>query len=176
MSLSLVRRPRLVQWGLVALAVPVAAILWHARGEVSPSDSIVRRITLVTLDRDTLTCALNRDVEGYRCRYHHPGRRWRRDRHPPPAAQLAPYVTTDRMLLLVPGLFTLPELERRYHAEPPRGKLRETLRRFEAECRLQMVEKLDSVHVRFGRRAKWAIEKDVWVAVPLSCRVIERKK
>jgi hypothetical protein len=155
------------QWALVAGAGVLATVLWQARGDVPrPGRETSVRIMLQSFDRDTLSCALGRTVEENRCEYSGPDQPWPAGEAPDEMHRLAPYVATDRRVLLLAGLFTQPALERRFAQDRS-----DPHRRFEATCRVRLIEPLKQVNVRFGRPGGWGREKNVWVAVPLECTV-----
>jgi hypothetical protein len=151
--------------------------LWGERGELPQAGTVVRaRITLNNTDRTGLSCAVDTSISGYRCEFAQPGQRWPPPVQPAEAERLAPYLTTRRALLLVPGLFENPAVARRYQEERERVQGRESRRRFEADCEFELVEKLDRVAVRLGPRAQWETESRVWLAVPRQCQVAEAKR
>ena len=166
--------PHLLQWGLLAAGLLVALTLWSERGELPQVGSVVQAsIVLNTTDRTRLSCAFEASVNGYRCEFSQPGWKWPEPAQPPEAERLAPYVTTRRAVLLVPGLFGIPEVERHYEQERKRVKGHESRKRFEVDCEFELVRKLDDVGVRFRPRAKWGTESGIWVAAPQRCQVFE---
>src|SRR5271170_3379518 len=92
-----------LQWWIVALGLCVAVGLWNLRGDVSRPGAVVSAaITLITSDRDNLSCAVDHLVGPYRCEFASPNKPWPGTL--PRNELLAPYVTMDRQVLLVPGL------------------------------------------------------------------------
>jgi hypothetical protein len=158
------------QWLLVALAAAIAIPLWNFRGSLSgPGTVIDAPITLITSDRDQLSCALSRTVQKYRCAFEAPDKPWS---SPPTAAEtLAPYLTTHRQMFLIPGLFEQSALQQRYEREPPRGLHPSRLRRFTANCKLRLLEKVEGFHTRWARAGTWGRSSSAWVAEPLACEV-----
>jgi hypothetical protein len=155
---------------MVAAALVVAVPLWTARGRSRrPGDVVTAPISLVTADRDELECAYPRTIEGYRCAFVAPDEA--ATPPPEPRAKLAPYVTSDRMVLLVPGLFLHPALAARVAAEPPEDRVRSTLRRFEARCQVRLLERVTDARLRFG--PQFGAPEPAWIAEPIDCRVIE---
>src|SRR5579872_648701 len=132
------RQPRRwVEWVVVAVAIGLVWPLWSWRGKVNQAGLVVdETITLITSDRENLSCALGRPVGRYACAFQAPNR-------PRPgqiarADLLAPYVAGERRTLLVPGLFEQPAIAARYAAEPPANLPREALQRFAVRCKLRL--------------------------------------
>ena len=162
------REPRKLEWWLVAAAAVVAVPLWLWRGsEVGPGTVIDAPISLITADKHELSCALPDSIGHYRCAFRMPDETW--PEAPAPAETLTQYLTTERRLLLVPGLFERPEIAARYASEPPQGKRPSRLRRFVAQCKLRLVTKVPWVYTRWARRGNWDHSGAAWVAEPLGC-------
>lgn len=121
-------------------------------------------ITLITADAVDLACAAEGPVAGSRCGYDSDGR-------PVPAdlPVLAPYMTVDNVLFLVPDLWKEPALARRLAEDPPRE--RERSKRFTARCRMKLVEKASNFSVRWARDADWGFQKDAWVGTISRCKI-----
>jgi hypothetical protein len=168
------RLRRSLQWGLVLAAAAVALSVWYVQtARPDPASERRLRITLVGQDRDTLACALNRAIEGYRCEFRAPQQRWPAAQAPALEERLAPYVTTRRNLLLAAGLFAQPEVKERYQQYVERQQSGSQPKRFEAECRLRLLQVLDQVLVRFAARGRFSLQKRVSVVEPHDCRVFE---
>jgi len=161
---------RWAEWLVVGLVLGLAWPLWSWHGKVNQRGLVIdESITLITSDRENLSCALDHSVGRARCGFRSPGRPWlgeipRRD-------LLAPYVAVEHRTFLVPGLFEQPALLARYAAEPPANKSRDDFRRFSARCKLRLVERLDEVQARWSPDWDWARQTDVWVAEPISCEI-----
>ena len=83
-----------------------------------------------------------------------------------------PYMSDGRQMFLLPGLFEQTAVLARYEREPPERKRRDLLRRFNALCKLRLVERLEEgFDVRWLRSSPWGRSDAAWVAVPISCRV-----
>jgi len=164
-----------MEWALLGAAAVVAVVLWGARGEVliNEKGSLVEApFTLVTADRDDIACALGTAVEGYRCEHRAPDKPF--PRPPSEKHKLVPYMTTERVMYLVPGLFTQPAVAARYRQEPPKSRGRHSLRRFTARCQVRLVEQVHGFHLRWQRRGGWSHHPGtVWLAEPVQCRVDE---
>ena len=155
---------------MVVVAMGAAWPLWSWRGHMDRAGMVVDApITLITSDRENLSCALDRSVGRHRCRFRAPGKPW--PEPAPPSDLLAPYVTVEHRMYLVPGLFELPELEARYAEEPP-GRLRpDQLRRFVARCKLRLVERIERFQARWFETSTFGPQTGAWVAEPISCKV-----
>lgn len=154
---------------MVAAAVALGAVLFSLRGSgYQVGDVVDAPLTLTPQDRYNLSCALARPVAGFGCAF--PATAEAKPRPLERAAVLAPYVTTDRRLFLVPGLFERPELVQYLESlkRKPR-KLRD--QRFTARCKLRLLERAGDVSVRFGKRQSWGKPTDVWVAQAESCSI-----
>ncbi len=163
-------RPRWAEWLVLAIAVGVAWPLWTWRGHVDRVGMIVDApITLITSDRENLSCALDRFVGSFRCRFRTPGKPWSGSL--PKGDLLAPYVTADHRMYLVPGLFALPPLAARYDQEPPLNVSPTALRRFVARCKLRLVERVELFQARWFETGGWGKQSGAWVAEPIACQV-----
>ena len=138
----------------VALLASVALTHRHEKseraGEVLDAD-----ITLVTADRKDLDCVASDEVEGYGCGYSDEKTARKLDE----SKKLRPYMTLDRQMYLIPGLFLEPAIAARYKSEPP-DKPRDQLRRFTAKCKVKIVGKLDAVRLRWSPGAPWTPKSD----------------
>jgi len=159
------------EWYVVIGALAVGAgLLSFGRGRpFGEADRVPVKITLITADRGDLDCALDQEIAGFRCG--HVGNTTAASPAPAKEQLLAPYMTPDRRLLLVPGLFEQPALSERYDRERPTGRPKHRLKRFIASCEVKLLEKVPALKVRFGKRNAWGDAKDAWVAQPLSCTV-----
>jgi hypothetical protein len=169
------RRARVQFWLLVCGAV-VAWLLWRYRGAPSALASPVLRsgadieapITLVTADRQDLSCAMLGEIQGYRCAFSTP------EQLSPVSNSaervLAPYMTTHGQLLLIAGLFEQSAVQERYRLEPPKGRSRDVLRRFTAECKLRLLGEVE-VNTRWTPSGAWEPRTRAWAGVPSDCRV-----
>lgn len=142
------------------LAVP----LFFARGRTPHVGSVVAApITVTPADARLLECALARRIGEYACAY--ADENTRTTPRPAPRNLIQPYLTTDRVFYLVPGLFE-NEAVRRHVERSVTGE------RFTAECDLRLVEELSDFSARFDPRGAFQPQKTpVWLAEPVSCRV-----
>src|SRR5260370_35111416 len=89
------RSPVRGEWVVVALALAAALPLWRSRGKVARPGLVVDApITLITSDRENLSCALPSWVGRYRCEFQAPKRPWPGPL--PPGDVLAPYDTVQQ--------------------------------------------------------------------------------
>jgi len=154
----------------------IGAELWPARtapsirgigeGKTVPVD-----ITLVTADVHDLACAADFTVDGARCAFSRNGQPWK---DAPTGGLLAPYMTVNNVLLLVPDLFSEPAIARRLAEEPPEGKARNTLRRFTASCQLHAIRKVKDFYVRWTPTAAWSHRDEAWVGRISDCTIRDR--
>lgn len=129
-------------------------------------------ITLVTADVHDLACAADFSVDGARCAFDRSGQPWK---DAPTGGLLAPYMTVNNVLLLVPDLFSEPAIARRLAQEPSEGKPRNTLRRFTASCQFHAIQKGKDFYVRWMPTAAWSHRKEAWVGRISGCEIRERK-
>lgn len=154
----------------------VGAELWPDRGPrggirgIGEGKTVPVDITLVTADVNDLACAANFTVEGARCAFDREGQPWREGGS---GALLAPYMTTNNTLLLIPDLFAEPAIARRLEEEPPAGKARDSLRRFIASCKLHAQQKVKDFYVRWTPAAPWGHRSEAWVGRISECEIRE---
>jgi hypothetical protein len=132
-------------------------------------------ITLVTADTRDLACASDEAVGGARCLYDAKGNP--RDGLPVgddagrSAEVLAPYMTTDNVLFLVPGLFAEPAIAKRFAEEPPTVG-RDRLKRFTARCSMKIEGRARDVAVRWEPTAAFGPQPDgAWVGRVSGCSI-----
>jgi len=131
-------------------------------------------LTLITPDAKRLQCAHDTTLDGVHCGYTAAKRPFRRTPNAPfhahDEAVIQPYRTADtNALVLVSGLWAMPELALRLHREPPvLGDVDKNLR-FVAYCRVRFVGELEKVSLRWDTNAKWGEEPKAMVAKAVSC-------
>lgn len=150
------------EWALVLAALALSVPLWRMKSRaLGPGDVVEEPITLVPEDQRKLACMRNRPVGRYSCAY-----RTRVQRSDTSNAEhvIAPYMTTERALYLVPGLFEQPEVTAfvSRHVEGTR---------FTATCKLRLVEVVRDYELRFRDDTPWGPGQPAWVAEPVSCTV-----
>lgn len=123
-------------------------------------------LTLITSDRGDVACLSEKTVERYACEFSTEAT----NRKFPERDTLRPYMTRDRRVYLIPGLFLEPHLEKRYQSEPPQ-RSRDQLRRFTATCKLKPVGRLEGFKLRWAANGKWSEPQDADVATVIGCQV-----
>lgn len=166
---------------LVILAAAVALGIFLVFTELMPSaerraptnfaagKTVPVRITLVTADAADLACASDDAVGAARCAFTKDGR-------PTDAARsgvgvLAPYMTVDNALLLIPDLWSEPALARRLSEDAPEGKPRDSLKRFSAACQLTVDRKVEGFFVRWLPSSDWSPRGEAWSGRVSDCKV-----
>lgn len=132
-------------------------------------------ITLVTADARDLACASNETVGGARCLYDESGALREGlpvgDEAGRSTEVLAPYMTTDNVLFLVPGLFAEPAIAKRFAEEPPTVG-RDRLKRFTAQCRMKIEGRAKDLAVRWEPTAAFGPQADgAWVGRISNCSI-----
>ena len=163
---------------LLLFGLGLAVVLWNIRGTPSQGEPVMKPgaivhapITLVTVDRDILVCAMKEGIKGNKCLFSAPGQP--ADPVPDADKTLAHVLTTERVLFLVAGLFEQPAVRERYQQEPPQSKSREGLKRFTADCKLKLLGEVDA-QLQWAPDDPWSPPTRVWAAVPVKCEVVER--
>ena len=166
---------------LVILAAAIALGIFLVFTELMPSaerrtatnfaegKTVPVRITLVTADAFDLACASDDPVGTARCAF-------AKDGKPSPAATegtgvLAPYMTVDNTLLLIPDLWSEPALAKRLADDSPEGRARESLKRFSAACQLTVDKKLKGFFVRWTPGSDWSPRDEGWTGRVSNCKV-----
>lgn len=154
----------------------IGAELWPNRSTggirgIGEGKTVPVDITLVTADVNDLACAADFTVDGARCAFDRDGQPWKDG---PKGGLLAPYMTVNNVLLLVPDLFSEPAIAQRLAEEPPEGKPRNSLRRFTASCQLHAIRKVKDFYVRWTPTANWGHRTDAWVGRISDCTIKER--
>lgn len=161
------------QWLVIVVAVLAAWPIWRLRNSGDQPGSVVTaRITLVSSDREDLSCASGKAFGRLRCEFQASGDPW--PEPPAPRDTLAPYLTVSRGMYLIPALFAQPALAARYAQESGKTMPRDELPRFVARCELRLLERLEAVdgpRVRWTRDGTWGEGANAWVAEPISCRI-----
>ena len=162
-------------WTLLG-GIALAVVLWSIRGTseeekrkaMKPGAVVDAPVTLVTIDKIGLACAAEEGIKDTQCAYSNPGKPTKPK--PRPEKTLAPYVTTDRQLFLIAGLFEQPAVDERYRQEPPGDKASKDLKRFVANCKVRLLGQMEA-RTRWDRGGKWGEPSLVWAAVPVTCTV-----
>jgi hypothetical protein len=163
-----------VGWGVAILFVWAVYSEFYYRREAPQQRALAEgqdvdvAITLVSTDAKALACASAEDIKGRHCEYQSRSERWSKpatsDR---PADTLAPYKTTDDILLLVAGLFSEPALVERLKIDPPTFGQEHI--RFVANCKLHVESKIKEVDVRWQTQGQWYAQKEVPIGTVSGC-------
>ena len=181
------RVPLSVHLGVVAIAVGLCCFIWWVTGDlksspVKPMPKMVEGavidvpITLVAADKSDLACAFDGDVDGLRCAFQGRDVAWADiDTKNAEVRKrlLAPYMTVDKTMLLIPGLFENPEVDGRVRDEAPRRLARNKQRRFTAQCKVVLRRAVGGVLVRWVPNKAWEGPHKVWVGEAGDCVVVE---
>jgi len=156
-------------WMVVCAALALGLVAFLSRGRpLRPGDTLRERLTLVTADRDELSCGSDDSANGLSCRYTSDGS----ERANPQAyAQtLVPYMTMHNQMFAIPGLFDDPALKRRFEQERPHGRKRADLRRFDASCQLELIHQM-VLRPRWSPSGAFSGPATAWVARASACTV-----
>ena len=126
----------------------------------------VSDLTLQTADRNELDCMAEKGLQNYQCGAIDD----KQTRQVDEGLKLRPFMSTDRQLYLIPGLFVEPAINQRYNAEPP-NKPRDQLKRFTAKCKLKTLGELDNVKLRWSTSGTWEPPKKFPVATVSDCTI-----
>ena len=142
----------------------------HAAGE-----TIEVAITLVTADAFGLACSSDQAFDGAHCGFDRAGDPWKpkAGETPKPADVIAPYMSVDNVLFLIPGLWEQPVLKKRLEDEPPAripAEEREN-HRFTASCKLKVDSKIDNFQVRWQPGAAWGPRDTAWIGRVSDCKI-----
>ena len=129
--------------------------------------SIPVSLTLVTADANDLACASSDEVAGARCAFDKDGKPWDGAGAKP---TLAPYMTVDNVLFLIPDLWNEPALAKKLADDPPNIP-RDRQKRFTANCKLTAAEKASSFYVRWMPTADWQHNGEAWVGRLSDCTI-----
>lgn len=136
------------------------------------------RLTVVTADAASLTCASTQEFEGRHCAYKSESEAWPREPGAPlddnKAKTIQPYRTwLDNKLILVSGVWAHPELAMRVHNEPQGNLPADKLARFVTECKVHFAGKMDKPALRWQPGQSWNTEQPTMVAITDDCKIID---
>jgi hypothetical protein len=140
-------------------------------------DEATIAVTVITADYNLLTCSSEKEIDGLHCAFKSEREPWPRLPNQPiddnKASIIQPYRTwLDNKLLLIAGLWAVPEVAVRLHREPPLGVPKEKLARFVAECKVRFVGELPDARLRWDVGGAWqSPDAPALVAKPISCKV-----
>ncbi len=158
-------------WIAIGIGVAIAVLMVMKRGgsadgtgEVGSTNS--GDLTLVNADRNELECATDKGLESYQCGFADENQARSVDE----GKKLRPFMTIDRHLYLIPGLFLEPSIAQRYNTEPP-DKPRGDQKRFTAKCKIKVVGELNNVKLRWSPTGNWEPPKKFPVATVSDCAI-----
>ncbi len=160
-------------WIAIGVGVVIALLLVfkpgsnaQSTGSAAVGSTVNGDLTLVTADRNELECAAANGVQNYQCGFVDEKQARTLDEK----MKLRPYMTVDRQLYLIPGLFLEPAIQQRFNTEPP-TKPRAELKRFTAKCKIKVVGELDGVKLRWQPDGAWDAPKKFPVATVSGCAI-----
>lgn len=159
-------------WIAVGIGVLIAILLVVRRGSndtaadgAEVGSTVTGDLTLVAADRDELDCAAEKGVGNYLCGFADENKPRQIDE----AKKLRPYMTIDRHLYLIPGLFTEKAVQQRHSAE--QQKARADQKRFTAKCKIKVMGEVDNVKLRWNPTGSWEPPKKFPVATVSDCTI-----
>jgi hypothetical protein len=161
---------RLAVWAgvIVVVAIGVWSVTRRQRPSGPPPGTIVdAELTLITSDRSDVACVSTKTFDSFACGFSADAV----PRHVEERDTLRPYMTADRHVYLIPGLFLQPALARRYQSEPPTVP-RERLRRFTAKCKLKKAGQLEGFKLRWAETGAWSEPQNADVVTVVACEVV----
>ena len=157
-------------WIAIGIGVAIALLLVMRRGASDTAGEVGSvtsgDLTLVPADRNELDCAGAKGVEAYQCGFVDENQA----RNIEEAKKLRPYMTIDRHLYLIPGLFLDSAIAQRYNAEPA-DKSRPDQKRFTAKCKIKVVGEVNGVKLRWSPTGTWEPPKKFPVATVSDCAI-----
>jgi hypothetical protein len=165
-----------VGWAVAGLFLWAVYSEFYYRREGAPQRVLAEgqdvdvAITLVSTDAKALACASSEEIKGRHCEYGSRSERWNKPSttgRAPAADTLAPYKTTDDILLLIPALFSEPALVERLAIDPPTFGTEHI--RFVANCKMRVDAKMKEVDVRWATQGQWYPNRDVPVGIVSGC-------
>lgn len=135
-------------------------------------------LTIVTSDYEKLGCADKRTAKNQaHCAYKNEKERFPDAEEAPvddnKATILQPYRTTDKNLLLAPGLWAQPAVAMRLHEEPPQGVSQAKLARFVVACEATFLEEWEGSLIRWSPSEKWSDQGKAMVANLSDCQILK---
>lgn len=161
------------KWAVVAATLVCAVPLWLWRGSpAGPGDTIEVHLTLVSSDKDDLACGSDGEFAGFRCQFTHGGEPV--EPASAPEKILAPYMDHQRNLFLIPDLFASEALRQRYDEDSSARIPRKKRKRFDAICKLRLVQEVEGISVRWVSPDKVSGANRAWVGTVEHCRINDR--
>lgn len=175
---------------LAMVVVPQQSTLRNAITKTAPQTTVREawkvgqtaniHLTVVTSDYSQMACADTRRSGEAHCEYENERERWPQKPDAPVDNNkrhiLQPYRTTDKNLLLLPGLWAQPEVAMRLHTEPSQGVSEAKLARFVVDCEVKFLEEWQNAFVRWKPNERWSNQGTAMVGELISCRILEDEK
>jgi hypothetical protein len=144
--------------------------------ELQKGQVIDAAITLISADAGRLSCASDTKVGEAHCGFGADTKPWvAKEGEAPtkPEDVIAPYMTVDNVLLLIPGLFTQPVLKKRLEDEPPGRYTREEMesRRFTVTCKMKLEQQFEKIKVRWDVGQAWGDRPNAWFGTVSDCKM-----
>jgi len=143
----------------------------------APGKTVPMQITLITADFDRLGCAMDKEIGGAHCEYKTESEAWSQTGAQPDDNKkniIQPYsLSPTNQLVLVGGLWSQPEVNRRMHDEPYQAIPEKKLQRFIAECQVHLFEQENQVSIRWAKDQAWGKQGPAWVGIAESCKIID---
>jgi hypothetical protein len=167
-------RRQMKLWIAIGVGVVIAVLLVMKGGQSSQSgpplaavgSTVTGDLTLVNADRNELECMAQDGLKDYQCGFIDD----KQTRQLQEGNKLRPFMTVDRTLYLIPGLFLEPSITQRYNSEPA-GKPRGEQKRFTAKCTIKIVGELANVKLRWAPEGTWEAPKKFSVATVSDCKI-----
>ena len=165
-----------VTWGVAGLfAFALYSEVAYKRAGAAPrafseGQDVDVAITLVTTDAKALACAYAEELHGRHCEYSSRNDKWSKPPNPGRTAAadtLAPYKTTDDILLLIPALFGEQALRERLAIDPPNFNTEHI--RFVANCKMHIDGKVTEIDVRWAPNGQWQTQNNAWYGPVSGC-------
>lgn len=177
-------------FALAMIVIPQQTTLRNAITKTAPQTTVRAawkvgqtanvHLTVVTSDYSQMACADTRRSGEAHCEYENERERWPRDADAPiddnKRTILQPYRTTDKNLLLLPGLWAQPEVAMRLHTEPSQGVSEKKLARFVVDCEVKFLEEWQNAFVRWKPNERWSNQGTAMVGEIVSCHILEDEK
>ncbi len=145
-------------------------------GDLAVGKTIDISVTLVTADQRDLACAADDMVGTAHCAFNMMSRPFTLPSGETPTKPddiIQPFMTTDNVLFLIPGLWQEPAIAARAATEPYTKWERDQLHRFAATCKLSIQGKLDKFKTRWQLMAPFGDGSNAWVGRLSGCKVEE---
>lgn len=177
-------------FALAMVVIPQQSTLRNAITKTAPQTTVREawkvgqtaniHLTVVTSDYAQMACADTRRSGEAHCEYENERERWPKEPDGPvddnKRTVLQPYRTTDKNLLLLPGLWAQPEVAMRLHNEPSQGVSENKLARFVVECEVKFLEEWQNALVRWKPNERWSNQGTAMVGELVSCHILEDEK